>query len=80
VGPTVPHRTHWSVMVKIGCKVDGMAKLSSGGQTSGKTEHIVSLWAKLSSVQTSGMVVKNSTIYCDIAYSVSFFYTVYVQT
>jgi hypothetical protein len=54
----VPRRTHWSVKVKIGCRVDGMAKLGSGGQTSGKTDHVVKLGRKLSSVQTNGMVVK----------------------
>jgi hypothetical protein len=41
-------------------QVDGMAKLSSVGQTSGKNEHVVSLWVKQTeqSVQTSGMIVK----------------------
>jgi hypothetical protein len=37
--------------VKTGCKVDGMANLSSGGQTSGKTEHIVNLGKKLSRIK-----------------------------
>jgi hypothetical protein len=45
--------------VKTGCKVDGMANLSSGGQTSGKTEHIVNLGKKTQQdVQTSGMIIK----------------------
>jgi hypothetical protein len=43
VGPRV-------VTLKIVCKVDRMAKLSSGGQTSGKTDHLVKLGTKLSRV------------------------------